>query len=311
MAELRAEPPPRVDAELRLKEQERAAAILAAFNGAGVELHLQPIVMLPSRKVAGYEALARLILPDGSMVTPAEFLPVLEREGQSSSLDAQVLTRALAISSHLNARDGAQFVSLNLSTQAWTDPRTLHAVARILETYRSAALRLVIEMPQRIYRSLDPHRLGIIGGMKAGGVRFALDHLADLRLDPPTLADRGVAFVKASAMLLAEADERGNGLDVAAGDLGQLLRRLGIELIGERAETDRLVADLIEFDVRLAQGFAISPPRPVRQEVFQPAEPKPAESRPAEQPVAEPQPAKAAAAPERLPFRAVLRRASA
>lgn len=310
---LKAEPGPAVDAELRRKDEEREAAILKAFESVGVELHLQPIVSLPHRRLIGYEALARLPLPDGALLTPAEFLHVLERGGQSANLDAQVLTRALAIASHLNMRDGDHFVAINLTAQAWADLRTLHGVARILETYRTAALRLVIEMPHRVFRSLDPARLGVVGAVKASGVRFGLDHLLDLRLDPMMLADRGVAFVKAPAAMLAEQEGFADGLDIAVDDLGQLLRRVGVELIGERAETDRLVADLIELDVRLAQGFAISPPRPVRQEVFQGAEAKaPGESQPSPPPAAPsaPQPA-VPEPPARVPFRSVLRRASA
>ena len=317
-AVLRAEPGPVVDAELRRKDEEREAAILKAFEAAGVELHLQPIVSLPHRRLIGYEALARLPLPDGALLTPAEFLHVLERGGQSANLDAQVLTRALAIASHLNMRDGDHFVAINLTAQAWADLRTLHGVSRILETYRTAALRLVIEMPHRVFRSLDPARLGVVGAVKASGVRFGLDHLLDLRLDPMMLADRGVAFVKAPAAMLAEHEGFADGLDIAVGDLGQQLRRVGVELIGERAETDRLVADLIELDVRLAQGFAISPPRPVRQEVFQGAEAKvPGDPQPSTSPAAPLAPAPAASAPAvpeppaRVPFRSVLRRASA
>lgn len=318
VAPLTAEPPPVVDAELRRRDDERERAIVAAFASGGIDLHLQPIVTLPHRRTMGYEALARLTMPDGSMLTPVEFLPALERDGQSANLDAQVLTRALALASRLNAREGDHFIAINLTAQAWMDLRTLHAVSRILETYRSAALRLVIDMPQRVYRSLDPARLGVIGAIKAGGVRFALDHLTDLRLDPVSLADRGVAFVKASAQMLSDVDEGVSGLDVAVADLGQLLRRAGVELIGERAESDRLVADLIELDVRMGQGFAISPPRPVRQEALQQADLRPAEPpRVENKPAAAPQPAAAEAAPaappppQRVPFRSVLRRATA
>lgn len=308
--ELRAESAAKVDAEMRRKEDEQAAAIVAAFEANGIELHLQPIVALPHRRTLGYEALCRLHMGDGVTLTPAEFLPALERAGQAANLDAQVLTRALAIASHLNSRDGDQFLSINLSNLTWGDTRTLHAVARILETYRASAIRIVLDVPQRIFRMLDPARLGVIGAIKAAGVRFALDHLSDLRVDPLLLADRGVAFVKAPASLLGEPGEKAAGLDVVVADLGHLLRRHGIELIGERAETDRLVADLIEMDVRLAQGFAISPPRPVRQEVFQAADSRPnRQAGPLAAPVTPPPEEKPA--PQRVPFRSVLRRASA
>jgi cyclic-di-GMP phosphodiesterase, flagellum assembly factor TipF len=315
-----AQPDHLVDMGLKRRDEARLAAILDAFGNGGIEVHLQPIVMLPQRRTIGYEALARLRLSDGSLLVPSEFIAALERAGQGAGLDAQVLTQVLAIAGHMKARAQDQFVSLNLSGGSWAQPRALGSIAKVLETYRAQAARLVIEIPQRIWRTLDPARLGIIGGMAANGVRFAIDQVSDLRLDQVALADRGVRFVKVPASVLAGLGERSSGLDIAAADVAQLLRRAGIELIGERAETDRLVADLIDLDIHLAQGFAISPPRPVKPDVFTPQDEARDQSG-AGQPVPEAEllASRVAGAPnpgstaepqaERLPFRAVLRRA--
>lgn len=265
-----AHPAELVEAGRRRRDDARLANILDAFNAGGLEIHLQPVVAIPHRRTVGYEALARLKLSDGSLLMPAEFIEALEGAGMGSSLDAQVLTQALAIAGHLNARGQDHFISINLSSGTWSDTRALGSVARVLEAYRPQAARLIIEIPQRTWRALDPARLGIVGAMAAGGLRFALDQVSDLRIDPAALADRGVRQVKVSAIVLAGLVERSPGLEIDGADLASLLRRSGIELVGERAETDRLVADLIELDVRLAQGFAISQPRPVKPEVFQP-----------------------------------------
>jgi cyclic-di-GMP phosphodiesterase TipF (flagellum assembly factor) len=322
-APLTADPDPVVDRELNRLDEAKAARLLAAFAAGGLEIHLQPIAALPQRRTVGYEALARLKLEDGSLAMPAEFVPAIERAGQGAGLDAQVLTQALAIAGHLNSRGLPHFVALNLSAGTWGDARALGAIARVLEAYRAQAARLVIDVPQRVYRGLDPTRLGILGAMSATGVRFALDQMTDVRVDPTGLADRGVAFLKVAASLLATLTERDTGRDIAMADFGQLLRRAGIEIIGERAETDRLVADLIELEIGLAQGFAIAHPKPVKPEIFQPVPaqeppaPAPAPAavaaaapprRPDPRPEARPD-APASDAPQRLPLRAVLRRA--
>ena len=316
--QLVAQPASLVDAELRKRDEARLSAIMSAFATGGIEVHLQPVAALPMRRTVGYEALARLKLADGTQLMPSEFIAALERAGQGASLDAQVLTQVLAIAGHLNTKGHDHFISLNLSGGTWSDARALGSIARVLETFRSQAARLVIEVPQRIFRQMDPTRLGIIGAMSANGARFALDQVSDLRIDPAALADRGICFVKAPALMLAEMGERKSGLDIDIGDLAQLLRRSGIELIGERAETDRQVADLLDIDVRFAQGFAISQPRPVRPDVFQPVAPGVAEpAQPAREALVEnmpiaatgQRPARGPDQDERVPFRAVLRRA--
>src|SRR5829696_247855 len=72
------------------------AAVISAFEGDRLELHLQPVVSLPQRKVRFYEALARLRLDDGTLLVPAEILPVLERRGLMPDLDRKVLARSAA-----------------------------------------------------------------------------------------------------------------------------------------------------------------------------------------------------------------------
>lgn len=307
-------------AQLRAAE-ERAALISEALAKGQVEVHLQPIVSLPQRRTRGYEALVRLRLDEKTLLLPSEFLTTIEERGFGPTLDALVLTRALAIARHLGSKPGGLFVSCNFSAATWNSSRALAALSRILEKYHDHIGNLVIEVPQRVFRSLEPASLGLLGAMSAGGVRFALDHVSDLRFDPVSLHDRGVRFVKASAALLL-AEARGSKLvDIAVGDLATQLARGSIQLVAEEVEDDPMVADMLDLGIGFGQGIVFSPPRPVRPEVF--AEPQP-EAAPAAIPmsaVALAPPASAEVvehpamatppAVKRVPFRDILRRATA
>ena len=311
-------------------EAERAALISTALSEGRLEVHLQPIVSLPQRRTRGYEALARLRLDENTLLQPHEFLDTIETRGFGPTLDALVLTRALAIARHLASKDGDVFVSCNFSAATWGSSRALAALTRILDKYREHTGHLVIEMPQPIFRNLDPTSLGLLGAMSANGVRFALDHLADLRLDPLALFDRGVRFIKAPAALLRDHAEGKIVSDIAAGDLAAMLGRASISLVAEQVEDNPLAADMIELGVAMGQGQAFSPPRPVKPEVFAEPEAAPAAAavpaaqlpplgaandvmRPAAAAEQAPAPVASSAVsrPERLPFRSVLRRASA
>ena len=315
-------------------EAERAALIGKALSEGGLEVHLQPIVSLPQRRTCGYEALPRLRLDENTLLLPHEFIETVEERGFGPTLDALVLTRALAIARHLGAKDGGIFVSCNFSNATWTSSRALATLTRILDKYREHTAHLVIEMPQAVFRELDPTSLGLLGAMSANGVRFALDQLVDLRLDPRALFDRGVRYVKAPAALLqAHLDGRIQS-DIDPGDLATLLARVSITLVADQVEDNPAAADMIELGARMGQGQAFSPPRPVKPEVF--AEPQPAPAAPpapapvetarppasivdrligqdrvAQAPATGSEPAVQENRPERLPFRAVLRRASA
>jgi cyclic-di-GMP phosphodiesterase TipF (flagellum assembly factor) len=303
------EPDAQVSARHREQEAARFEAIAGAIAAASVEIHLQPIVQLPARRTVGYEALARLRLSENELLLPAEFLPVVEERGLSATLDALVLTRVLAIARFLSARPGDLFVSCNISASTWGNARSVASIGKLIENYRDFSQRLVLEMPQRVFRSLDPASLGLIGGITVAGARFALDQLADLRLDPRGLADRGVRFVKAPMSLLVAARDGRHPLEIDIADLSSLLERAGVTLIGEKVEDDRAAAELIDMEVAFGQGLAFAPPRLARPEVF--LEPTPQSL---DQPVAPPAAAAPApddtAQPERRSFRSVLRRAN-
>jgi cyclic-di-GMP phosphodiesterase TipF (flagellum assembly factor) len=291
-------------------EERPVAAIVAAFEAERLELHLQPVVALPQRKVRLYEALARLRLEDGTLLVPAEFLPVLEARGLMPDLDRKVLARSAAIARHLSSRGSEASVACNLSPASLAEPGFLRAVARLVEAHPDLPGRLVLELSQRCWRTLDAEKAGALAQLRDRGLVFALDRATDLRLDPLSLADRGVRYVKIPAeMLLAAQVPR--GLDVELHDLAAVLARAGIKLVAERVEREEDVPDLLDLDVPMAQGFVFSPPRPLRAEILSPASaPAPAAPAAIEVPVppAELQPAPEP--PQRMPFRSVLRRAS-
>jgi cyclic-di-GMP phosphodiesterase TipF (flagellum assembly factor) len=155
-------------------------------------------------------------------------------------------------------------------------------------------------------------------------VRFALDELVDLRLDPVAQFDRGIRFVKAPAALLMEQVDSETA-DIAPADLSALLARASIVLVADQVADDPTVADMIDLGVGMGQGPVFSPPRPVKPDVFaEPAEPAPAAAEPSPSPAPAPeqrlaevvdypgQPAATREAPpERQSFRSVLRRATA
>lgn len=308
------------EAAQRRAAEERAALISDALAKGQVEVHLQPIVSLPQRRTRGYEALVRLRLDDKTLLLPSEFLTTIEERGFGPTLDALVLTRALAIARHLGSKPGELFVSCNFSAATWGSSRALAALSRILEKYHDHVGNLVIEVPQRVFRALEPASLGLLGAMSANGVRFALDHVADLRFDPVSLHDRGVRFVKASAALLLAEARGGKLADIAAGDIAVQLARGSIQLVAEEVEDDPMVADMLDLGIAFGQGIVFSPPRPVRPEVF--AEPQPVEAAPASKPAAIMAPPASAEVVEhpamaptpavkRVPFRDILRRATA
>jgi cyclic-di-GMP phosphodiesterase TipF (flagellum assembly factor) len=126
---------------------------------------------------------------------------------------------------------------------------------------------VILEFTQSTLRAAGPIENESLSALADRGYRFSLDNLQDLRIEPKELATRGFRFVKVPGSLLL--NRNGPTTDIHSADLSDLLGRFGIDLIAEKIESEGMVVDLLDYDVRFGQGFLFSPPRPVRAEALQ------------------------------------------
>ena len=243
------------------------AAVRGAIDAQRIDIHLQPIVTLPQRKVRYYEALSRLNAGSGDLVTAADFLPYAEAGSLLPKLDRLSAFRCVQIVRRLSLKNREIGLFCNVSAAALTDagfPQLLE----FIEANRALAPSLVFEFTQGAVRNMGPMEHEALAAIAERGFRFSMDNLTDLRVEPRELTARGFRFVKASAALLLNR-VGGATSNIHPADFSDLLGRFGIDLIAERIESESMVVDLLDYDVRFGQGFLFSPPRPVRAEALQ------------------------------------------
>ncbi|WP_445501453.1 EAL domain-containing protein [Microvirga sp. G4-2] len=259
------------------EELRRMRLITQAFDADSIELHLQPIVSLPQRKIRFYEALARLRLADGTLIGPSDFLGALERLGRAPEFDRRVLSRAMAVAYHLITKGSEAIVGVNLTPHSVREPGFLWSLTGLVDAAPETLGKVVLEFPQECWRDLDADRKAALGILRDKGVPLSLDMATDLRFDARELADLGVRFVKLPAELLvvAEQDEHHRlSPELGVRDFASALRREGIRLVAEHVEREEMVSVLAEIGVPLAQGFVFAAPRPVKAEVLGAAAPQ-------------------------------------
>jgi len=157
-------------------------------------------------------------------------------------------------------------VFCNISASMLTDPAYFKQFLDFMDANRALAGALTCEFTQSAYRSFGPIEHESLAALAERGFRFSMDHVADLRMEPKELAGHSFRFLKVPArLLLGRATVQS---DIHPADLADLLARSGIDLIAERIESESMVLDLLDYDVRFGQGFLFSPPRPVRAEAL-------------------------------------------
>ena len=95
-----------------------------------LRLDVEPQVHLETGQIIGFECLSRWPPPRDGLVSPAFFLPQLERHGLIGQLTLVIIERALSIHSRLRERGLDVAISVNISSQSLPRPTCCACRAR-------------------------------------------------------------------------------------------------------------------------------------------------------------------------------------
>ena len=260
-------PPPAVNPLGQLKDNEVAVLIRDALANERIDVHLQPIVTLPQRKVRFYEAVSRLRLPEGKLIEAKHFIGATRRSNAVLPLDENLVNSSLQVFRRLAAKSRDVGIFFNLAPETLSDRVTMSAIMDALDENKSIAPSLFVEIAQNDFRSPNAVYRESLHQLREHGFRFAIDHVTDLHIDPQAMAERGVRYLKISAELLLGRVPQ-TGAQVHPADLVDLLGRYGIDLIAEKVENEATAVDLLDYNLGFGQGTLFSPPRPIRSDLL-------------------------------------------
>lgn len=110
------------DASLRTEFERRVSVEQDLRRGIAeneLSVRLQPLVVLASREVVGFEALVRWEHPTRGVVLPGEFIGLAEESGIVGDIDRTVIKKSLEM---LTGWDHKVPISFNLSSKTFVDP---------------------------------------------------------------------------------------------------------------------------------------------------------------------------------------------
>ena len=233
--------------------EELLAAIRSAIDAHRIDMHLQPIVTLPQRKVRFYEALTRLRTEDGHMLEPPDFLEQAETGGLVGRLDHLLLFRCVQVLRRLLLKNREIGLFCNISATTLNDAQYFPQMVQFLEANRVLAPSLLLEFRQSAWRDMGSLELEGLASLRELGFRFCMDQVTDLRIEPRDLAERGVRFIKVSAAVLLARSEA----DIHAADLSDLLHRHGISLIADQIEAENQVVESARLRHAVRPGLPV------------------------------------------------------
>jgi diguanylate cyclase (GGDEF)-like protein/PAS domain S-box-containing protein len=250
----------RITARLRVESDLRRA-----LEGEGrLWVAYQPYYRLPSREIAGVEALMRWEHPERGNVPPVEFIPVAEESGLVVPLGARVLRAACAQVARWQRETGhaGLRVTVNVSARQMAAPGFVDSVRTILADTGLDADALGLEITERLLLEEMPGTALTIELLQALGVRLLLDDFGTGYSSLRYLQRYPLDGLKIDRAFVAGLGEDGEGDGAIIEAIVGMTRALGIGVIPEGIETDGQLRRLAAMGCDHAQGFLLSRPLP-------------------------------------------------
>ncbi|GGM35185.1 putative bifunctional diguanylate cyclase/phosphodiesterase [Dactylosporangium sucinum] len=258
----------RPELDQRAAEHARLGAQLReALDRGQFQLVYQPIVALPHGRLAGVEALIRWHHPTLGFMSPAEFIPVAERNGQIVELGAWILLEACSQAATWLATLGDAApgkVSVNVSARQLAEPDFAEVVAAVLAATGLPAERLAIEVTETAVFG-GGRAIEALDAVHALGVRIALDDFGTGHSSLGLLQTCPVDILKVDKSFVDNITMAGRH-SVIATALINVSDGLNLEAIAEGVETAEQAQELYRLGYRFAQGYHFG--RPVAQPEF-------------------------------------------
>jgi EAL domain-containing protein (putative c-di-GMP-specific phosphodiesterase class I) len=241
----------------------------AEFRGAIEHGHIkafyQPQQRIDTGDLAGVEALARWIRPDGSIVPPAEFVPLSEEMGISDVLFETIMNDVCNdVARWREEGEWATPVSVNLSAHQLRNADLVSLVKKILAAKSVDRSLLNLELTETALLEDLTIARPILNDLDALGVGIHIDDFGTGYSSLSYLAELPVKTLKIDRTFIAKlADSDSNSRVVQA--IIALGKAMELDIVAEGVETDQQYALVRKLGCDLVQGFFIAKPMPADQ----------------------------------------------
>lgn len=254
--EMNAEARQRLDRENRL----RRAVEFDQFM-----LYYQPQVDTKTLQITGYEALIRWHDSETGLVSPDQFVPLLEDTGLIIPVGDWILRRACLDIKQMSAMNKHfKSVSINLSARQFVDHSIVDRIRLIMGETGVSPEQLVIEITETIMMTETERSLKLLTELSDLGVKLSLDDfgtgyssLAYLKQFPINVLKIDKSFIR--DLHVNDSDSAICEAIIAIG------HQLNLKVVAEGVETEEQFNYLRDKGCHTIQGYYFGKPAPISQ----------------------------------------------
>ena len=242
---------------LLLKEVPRA------LFGHEFVFYLQPKCNMATGKIIGAEALVRWKKPDGTLVPPSEFIPVLEKNGFITNLDKYIWEEVCHFLRSLLDRGVRPVpISINVSRVDIYSMNVATFIGNLLRTYQIDPKLLEVEITESAYTEKMDTINEVVNVMRMRGMSVHMDDFGSGYSSLNMLNDVNIDVLKLDMKFLSISENRlGKGVGILEAVVN-MARMMGTKVIVEGVESKEQVDFLLGMGCEYAQGYFFYKPVP-------------------------------------------------
>ena len=238
--------------------------INVAISNHEFELYYQPQHRVSDLCMASVEALIRWQHQDGTLVSPAQFIPVSEETGQIIEIGKWVLDEACRQAALWVSKGIMLPVSINVSPVQIKSKSFITDVKRALARYNLSPHLIVLEVTETALIGDEEHVIENLNAISALGVPISLDDFGTGYSSLSLLKKMPVSEVKIDRSFV-------NGLPIDTEDASiissiiSVAQNMNLDVVAEGVENEEQMAFLTVLDCDKVQGYYFSPAVPADQ----------------------------------------------
>ncbi|HYC16841.1 MAG TPA: EAL domain-containing protein [Pseudolabrys sp.] len=237
------------------------ADIRRALESGEFVPYYQPIVDIRTGQLRGAEVLVRWRKPDGTLVLPGAFIPLMESSDLIHALTRNLMQKVSTEAGPVIGRRSDLKISFNFAGKLFSEPTIVKDVRDIFASSPIKFSQVVLEVTERDPIENFTETRQIIAALQGLGVRIAIDDVGTGHSGLSYMLKLGVDIIKIDKIFVDAIGTDRNSTTIVE-TLVDLARNMRMEVVAEGVENFEQVMHLRALGVRLAQGYVFAPPLP-------------------------------------------------
>ena len=218
-------------------------------------LYYQPFYYTTTKKIAGLEALLRMIDEEGNILPPSRFISVLERTELIKEVEEVIIHK---VKQFVDEHSLKVPVSVNVSPKSFKDTDFLNLIK---ETVKEIKAPIILEITERLLIEDKDYTKEFLEEMRKADVKVAVDDFGTGYSSLVYLESLPVDILKIDMQFVHRMLTNPKSLAIVQ-TIIELGRRLEFETIAEGIETKEQLKVLELLNPTMIQGFLLSKPLP-------------------------------------------------